>query len=93
MHNKIWEDIQRFIIIRTIKSVYPQSVEKIYSDNTEPTMPILDFLPPTWTEHLTMGAILEEESSISGNYYVIDNIFRKQMGLVVLRYCNFRLYL
>ena len=70
-----------------------QSVEKIYADNTEPTMPILDILPPTRTEHLTMGAILEEESSISGNYNVIDNIFRKQMGQVVLRYCNFQLYL
>ena len=80
-HNKIWEDIQRFIIIRAIKAVYPQSVEKTYSDNTKPTMPILDILPPTRTEHLTMGAILEEESSISGTYNVIDNIFRKQMGL------------
>ena len=28
------------IYIRAIKSVYPQGVEKIYSDNTEPTTPI-----------------------------------------------------
>ena len=33
------------------------------------------------TEHITMATILEEESSVSENYNVIDNIFRQQMGL------------
>jgi hypothetical protein len=80
-YNKVWEEIQRFIIFRAIKSVYSHSVEKIYSNDNEPTMPIVDILPPTRTEHLTMGAILEEESSVSGNYNVIDNIFKQQMGL------------
>jgi hypothetical protein len=80
-HNRIWEEIQRFIIIHAIKSVYSQSVDMIHSNNTEPTMPILDILPPTRTEHLTMGAIFKEESSVSGNCNVIDNIFRQQMGL------------
>ena len=28
-----------------------------------------------------MATILEEESSVSENYNVIDNIFRQQMGL------------
>jgi hypothetical protein len=82
-HDGIWETIQRFIIVRAIKHVYPHCVSKIYAEAkvSEPSMPILDVLPPIRTKHITMGAILEDESSVSGNYNVLDNIFAQQLGL------------
>src|SRR6267378_4325707 len=33
------------------------------------------------TEHITMGAILEDEATVTGNYQVLENIFLKQLGL------------
>lgn len=93
-YDKTWEDIQRFIIVSAIKRIYPQSVSKIYSNSSEPTMPVIDILPPTRTGHLTLGAILEDESSVSGNYKVLDNIFAKQLGLdEASATCTWQLYL
>jgi hypothetical protein len=66
-----WNDIQKCLIFTAINGVYPSSaVMKIYrgAENRRPSMPQLDILSCTRTEHVTMGSILEDEATVTGNF-------------------------
>ena len=76
--------MQQFFIINAINGIYPDAVSKVCNKGAEeqrPAMPQLDVLPCIHSEHVTMGAILEDEATISGNYRVLQNIFLDQLGL------------
>jgi hypothetical protein len=91
----LWKDIQKCLILTAINGVYPTAVAKVYrgAENRRPSMPQLDILPCTQTEHVTMGAILEDEATVTGNYQVLENIFLKQLGLDQQSAFQERLYL
>lgn len=79
----LWKDAQRYLIFNAINSIYPAAITEIYrgAEDQRPTTPHLDVLPCTRTEHTTMGAILNDEATVDGNYEALDNIFRNQLGL------------
>lgn len=81
--DNIWKEIQRYLIFSAIKRVYPTAIENIYKDNTmnQLSMPQLDILPCNRTEDITMGAIMEDEATVVGNYRVLENIFSGQLGI------------
>jgi hypothetical protein len=87
--------VQKYLILTAINGVYPTAVAKIYrgAENLRPSMPQLDILPCTKTEHVTMGAIVEDEATETGNYQVLENIFLKQLGLDQQSAFQERLYL
>ena len=82
-NDSIWSDIQRYLIFNAIKRIYPTAVDKIYKGGNveQRSMPQLEILPCTRTEHFTMGAIMENEASVAGNYRVLENIFLEQLGI------------
>ena len=44
-------------------------------------MPQLDVLPNARSEHVTLGPIMESESTVAGNYNVMENIYVQQFNL------------
>ncbi|KAJ5143725.1 uncharacterized protein N7515_002512 [Penicillium bovifimosum] len=90
-----WINIQKRCIFNAINAVYPSAVAKIYrgAEDRRPSMPQLDILSCTRTEHLTLGSILENEATKTGTYRVLENIFLKQLGLDEQSAFQDRLYL
>lgn len=82
-HDSVWEQTSTFVIAEAIKRVYPEAVKKIFegAEDQYPSMPQLDVLPNARTEHVTLGPILESESTVAGNYNVLENIFLQQFNL------------
>jgi len=63
--------------------VHGNSVMKLYQDTgrSPPSIPVFEKLPPHKTEFWQLGAIFEDEGTISGTYGVHNAIFLKQFGL------------
>ena len=65
-----------------IQCAYPTAVNSIFNSNTDIKylyILAVDILPYKKTEHITLKPILDSEASINSNYYVIENIFLKQL--------------
>ena len=65
-----------------IQYAYPTAVNGIFNSNADikyPYIPAVDILPYRRIKYITLKPILNSEASINSNYYVIKNIFLKQL--------------
>ena len=65
-----------------IKCAYPTAVNNIFNFNADieyPRILTVDILPYGKTEYITLKPILDSKAFINSNYYIIKNIFLKQL--------------
>jgi hypothetical protein len=65
-----------------IQYTYPTVVYSIFNSNADIKYPYIlavDILPYKKTEYITLGPILDSKTSINSNYYIMENIFLKQL--------------
>ena len=65
-----------------IKCAYPTVVNSIFNSNTDIEylyILAVDILPYKRTKHVTLKPILDSKAFINSNYYIIENIFLKQL--------------
>lgn len=78
----IGPDISRGLIADAIKRLHPSAVSAVFRNNNHyPTIPCLETIRTNKTSFWQLGAIFEDEGTISGTYGVHENIFLKQLGL------------
>jgi hypothetical protein len=84
-NDDVHSQCQRYWILEALRYTHCEAINALYKtgDHPEvwPQFPTVQRLSRRKTPHYGLGPILENESTISGTYKVIDNLFIKQLGL------------
>lgn len=89
----ILEECQRHWIAEAIRYTHGAAVESVFDHGKDqdmgpdsstvawPEMPVVDQIPLEVSETYTLSPILENEGTTAGTIHVMDDIFKRQLGL------------